>query len=76
MTGCLPAMWKRSMRRIRPLVALGALAATSRMWESTAGDVELTLAGYYQGLRSVHDNGLYATERYIATVLALRDRFR
>jgi N-acetylmuramoyl-L-alanine amidase len=41
------------------------------------GDVEQTLAGYYQGLRSVRENGRYAsTDRYIANVLALRERFR
>ena len=40
-------------------------------------DPELTLAGYYQGLRSVRQNGMYeSTERYIANVLALRERFR
>jgi N-acetylmuramoyl-L-alanine amidase len=47
------------------------------LWELTDGDVEQTLAGYYQGLRSVRENGRYDdTERYIANVLALRDRFR
>lgn len=47
------------------------------LWELTDGDVERTLAGYYQGLRSVSQQGLYpSTERYIANVLALRDRFR
>ena len=46
------------------------------LWELTDGDVELTLAGYYQGLRSVAEHGMYDdTERYIANVLALRDRF-
>jgi N-acetylmuramoyl-L-alanine amidase len=46
------------------------------LWELTDGDVELTLAGYYQGLRSVAENGRYDdTERYVANVLALRDRF-
>jgi N-acetylmuramoyl-L-alanine amidase len=46
------------------------------LWELTDGDAEQTLAGYYQGLRSVAENGRYDdTERYIANVLALRDRF-
>lgn len=41
------------------------------------GDAEQILAGYYQGLASVRRNGLYAdTRRYIANVLALRERFR
>jgi N-acetylmuramoyl-L-alanine amidase len=47
------------------------------LWERTDGDLEATLAGYYQGLRSVEVNGRYqGTERYIANVLALRERFR
>lgn len=42
----------------------------------TGGDVEMILAGYYQGLRSVADNGRYATtDRYIENVLALRARY-
>ena len=46
------------------------------LWELTDGAAEQTLAGYYQGLRSVAENGRYDdTERYIANVLALRDRF-
>lgn len=40
------------------------------------GDVDMTLAGYYQGLRSVRDNGMYDdTRRYIANIQALRSRF-
>ena len=46
------------------------------MYELTDGDSEKILAGYYQGLRSVRQNGRYAsTDRYIANVLALWDRF-
>lgn len=38
--------------------------------------VEDALAGYYQGLASVEANGRFGeTERYIANVMALRDRF-
>lgn len=47
------------------------------LWRLTGGDVRRTLAGYYQGLRSVSDNGMYpSTKSYIANILALRDRFR
>lgn len=47
------------------------------LYDLTGGDAELTLAGYYQGLRSVRQHGAFAdTERYVANVLALRDRFR
>lgn len=46
------------------------------LWQLTDGDPELTLAGYYQGLASVSQNGWYDdTERYVDNVLALRDRF-
>lgn len=42
----------------------------------TGGDVRLILGGYYQGLRSMRDNGVYGqTERYIDNVMALRERF-
>jgi N-acetylmuramoyl-L-alanine amidase len=47
------------------------------LWEVTGGDVERTLAGYYQGLGSLERVGLYDdTESYIANVLALRERYR
>lgn len=42
----------------------------------TGGDPEMVLAGYYQGLQSVRDNGMYeSTRRYIDNVFALRARF-
>jgi N-acetylmuramoyl-L-alanine amidase len=56
---------------------VAGVAFLQYLWELTDGDVELTLAGYYQGLRSVDERGMFdSTERYIANVLALRDRFR
>jgi N-acetylmuramoyl-L-alanine amidase len=56
---------------------VAGVAFLQHLWELTDGDVELTLAGYYQGLRSVREQGMYPdTERYIANILALRDRFR
>lgn len=46
------------------------------VYRLAGGDVDLTLAGYYQGLRSVRENGMYAdTRRYVSNVKALRDRF-
>ncbi len=40
------------------------------------GDEKLAVAGYYQGLRSVRKKGMTAeTKRYVANVLALRQRF-
>lgn len=42
----------------------------------TGGDVKVSLAAYYQGLRSVRAKGLLPeTERYVAVILALRSRF-
>ncbi len=42
----------------------------------TGGDPALTAAGYYQGLQSVRQNGLYTdTQQYVNDVLALRQRF-
>jgi LysM repeat protein len=56
---------------------IAGVAFLEYLWELTGGDVHQTLAGYYQGLASVRQNGLYpSTESYIANVLALRERFR
>jgi soluble lytic murein transglycosylase-like protein len=56
-------------------VAAG-VAYLDHLWQRTGGDVEETLAGYYQGLASVEEHGRFDdTERYIDNVLALRDRF-
>jgi soluble lytic murein transglycosylase-like protein len=42
----------------------------------TGGDVSQAVAGYYQGLGSVRQVGMYPdTQRYVANVLALRRRF-
>jgi LysM repeat protein len=47
------------------------------LYRHTGGDPHMTLAGYYQGLRSVNQNGMYTdTEQYIANVMALRERMR
>lgn len=46
------------------------------LYRLTGGDVDRLLAGYYQGLRSVDENGMYTdTVQYIANIKALRDRF-
>jgi N-acetylmuramoyl-L-alanine amidase len=56
-------------------VAAG-VAYLDHLWTRTDGDVEHTLAAYYQGLASVEEHGYFDdTEQYIANVLALRDRF-
>ena len=52
------------------------VAFVDHLWGLTGGDVRKTLAGYYQGLASVRQNGMYpSTRQYIANVLALRARF-
>lgn len=46
------------------------------LYRLTGGDVDRLLAGYYQGLRSVEENGVYTdTVQYVANIKALRDRF-
>ena len=40
------------------------------------GDENAAIAGYYQGLSSVHDRGMFDdTKRYVENVQALRSRF-
>lgn len=56
---------------------VAGVAFLQYLWELTGGDVRQTLAGYYQGLASTRQNGMYpSTKAYIANVLALRERFR
>jgi LysM repeat protein len=47
-----------------------------RLLDETGGDENAAIAGYYQGLKSVRERGLYDdTTRYVANVQALRGRF-
>ena len=63
------------LRRAQDNITAG-VAFVDYLWQLTGGDVRKTLAGYYQGLASVRQNGMYpSTKQYIANVLALRDRF-
>ena len=51
------------------------VAYLRQMLREFGGDRRLALAAYYQGPRAVRDVGLYAaSERYVATVLALVQR--
>jgi N-acetylmuramoyl-L-alanine amidase len=51
-------------------------ALLSVLLRETGGDVRIAVAGYYQGLASVRQRGMYDdTKRYVANVLALRNRF-
>lgn len=52
------------------------VALLAVLLRETKGDMRLAAAGYYQGLSSVRQRGMYAdTKRYAANVLALRNRF-
>jgi soluble lytic murein transglycosylase-like protein len=47
-----------------------------RLLQETGGDERTAVAGYYQGLASVREDGLLPeTERYVDNVMALRSRF-
>jgi LysM repeat protein len=47
-----------------------------RLLDETGGDESAAIAGYYQGLQSVRDRGMYDdTQRYVDNVQALRSRF-
>jgi soluble lytic murein transglycosylase-like protein len=44
--------------------------------DRNGGNVDAALASYYQGLRSVHERGVFPeTQRFVANVKALRPRF-
>jgi len=48
----------------------------AQLLRDTGGDPALAAAGYYQGLGSVRERGMYHdTRRYVDNVLALRSRF-
>jgi LysM repeat protein len=52
------------------------VALLAVLLRETNGDMRLAAAGYYQGLASVRQRGMYDdTKRYVANVLALRNRF-
>jgi LysM repeat protein len=52
------------------------VAFLNYLYRLTNGDVRLTLGSYYQGLASVRQYGMFAdTQRYIDTVLAVRQRY-
>jgi LysM repeat protein len=52
------------------------VALLSVLLRETGGNMRMAAAGYYQGLASVRDRGMYDdTKQYVANVLALRNRF-
>jgi len=56
--------------------ATAGIALLSVLLRETKGNAAKAVAGYYQGLASVQSRGMYDdTKRYVANVLALRNRF-
>ena len=54
----------------------GGVLLLHSLLSATGGDPGQTAAGYYQGLQSVQQNGLFPdTQQYVANVLALQHRF-
>jgi soluble lytic murein transglycosylase-like protein len=44
--------------------------------DQSGGNEDAAIAGYYQGMSSVQNRGMFAdTKRYVANVQALRGRF-
>ena len=82
----LPGTWQWIQNSLNPGPALAPASATDNvrggvlllrsLLNSTGGDPALAAAGYYQGLPSVREHGLYKdTQQYINSVLSLRQRF-
>jgi N-acetylmuramoyl-L-alanine amidase len=56
-------------------IRAGSLLLRSLL-DETGGDASLATAGYYQGLPSVEQNGIYpSTQKYVNDVMALQQRF-
>jgi LysM repeat protein len=54
----------------------GGVLMLRSLLNSTGGDPAMAAAGYFQGLPSVQQNGLYpSTQQYVNDVMALRARF-
>jgi LysM repeat protein len=54
----------------------GGVLLLHSLLSATGGDPALAAAGYYQGLQSIQQHGMYSdTQRYVNDVLALRSQF-
>jgi LysM repeat protein len=82
----LPGTWDWIQRTLTAGTALSPSSATDNvrggvlmlhsLLNSTGGDSALAAAGYYQGLASVQQNGMYSdTQQYVNDVMALRQQF-
>jgi LysM repeat protein len=82
----LPGTWdwiQRTLTAGTPLASAsaadnvrGGVLLLHSLLNSTGGDPGMAAAGYYQGLPSVQQNGVYpGTQQYVNSVLALRRQF-
>ena len=83
----LPGTWSYIQQNLTPGASpLAPASATDNvrggvellhsLLNATGGNAALAAAGYYQGLPSVQQNGLYpSTQQYVNNVLALQQRF-
>jgi len=54
----------------------GGVALLHSLLGQTGGDPAMAAAGYYQGLQSVRQHGMYSdTQQYVNNVMALRQRY-
>jgi hypothetical protein len=52
------------------------VALLHSLLDQTGGDPAMAAAGYYQGLGSVREHGMYSdTQQYVNNVMALRQRY-
>jgi LysM repeat protein len=82
----IPGTWDYIQRNLSGGVPLAPASAASNvrggvlllhaLLSATGGDPAMAAAGYYQGLSSVRQNGMYSdTQQYVDSVMALRQRF-
>jgi len=82
----LPGTWEWIQRTLTPSAPLAPASATENvrggalllrsLLNSTGGDAATAAAGYYQGLPSVQQHGMYpSTQQYVQSVIALERQF-
>jgi LysM repeat protein len=82
----LPSTWDWIQNNLTPANPLAAASASENvrggvlllhsLLSSTGGDPALAAAGYYQGLGSVRQRGMFSdTQQYVNSVMALRRHF-
>ncbi|HWF53525.1 MAG TPA: LysM peptidoglycan-binding domain-containing protein [Solirubrobacteraceae bacterium] len=81
-----PYTWNYINQVLSPGAALDPYSATDNvragsmllqsLLQQTGGNLSLAAAGYYQGLQSVEQNGMYTdTQQYVNDVMALQSQF-